>query len=312
MRRRHERLPDPLHDRPRRAWASRSACLEIPRSSNMSGWSNHARPDRRRSRTATGPTALVLGGVHGDEPEGQVAALNLARDLRPEQVSGRRDRDPVRLARRVARLHAALAVGRQHEPLVPGLARRAGATSSSPHFLSTRALPALGHRRRHALAAAARRSACPGRRCTGSTTRSSAGRWSTGCSPGTPTGAASTSTSRAPGCSSARPSDRARSWSAPSSAAAATSPPRSTGSRACGLRNVLRRFGVIEGEFVTRASLGLPEQTLLRGDRARRTTCSRRSPACSRRSSTSASGSSVDEPVGQHALPRAPRPRRPR
>jgi N-alpha-acetyl-L-2,4-diaminobutyrate deacetylase len=33
---------------------------------------------------------------------------------------------------------------------------------------------------------------------------------------------------------------------------------------ASGLRNVLRRFGVIEGDFVTRAQLGLPEQTLLR------------------------------------------------
>ena len=33
---------------------------------------------------------------------------------------------------------------------------------------------------------------------------------------------------------------------------------------ASGLRNVLRRFEVIDGEFVTRASLGLPEQTLLR------------------------------------------------
>jgi predicted deacylase len=31
----------------------------------------------------------VLGGVHGDEPEGQVAALNLARELQPEQVRGR-------------------------------------------------------------------------------------------------------------------------------------------------------------------------------------------------------------------------------
>ena len=36
-----------------------------------------------------GPTVLVIGGVHGDEPEGQVAALNLARGLQPEQVTGR-------------------------------------------------------------------------------------------------------------------------------------------------------------------------------------------------------------------------------
>jgi predicted deacylase len=36
-----------------------------------------------------GPTVTVIGGVHGDEPEGQVAAINLARSVRPEQVTGR-------------------------------------------------------------------------------------------------------------------------------------------------------------------------------------------------------------------------------
>jgi predicted deacylase len=36
-----------------------------------------------------GPTALVVGGVHGDEPEGQVAALDLLRRTRPEDVRGR-------------------------------------------------------------------------------------------------------------------------------------------------------------------------------------------------------------------------------
>jgi N-alpha-acetyl-L-2,4-diaminobutyrate deacetylase len=39
--------------------------------------------------SGAGPTVVVIGGVHGDEPEGQVAALNLARDLQPEQVTGR-------------------------------------------------------------------------------------------------------------------------------------------------------------------------------------------------------------------------------
>ena len=62
--------------------------LQIPRSSNESGWSNQFVPIVSVARGA-GPTALVLGGVHGDEPEGQVAALNLARDLLPEQVTGR-------------------------------------------------------------------------------------------------------------------------------------------------------------------------------------------------------------------------------
>jgi predicted deacylase len=62
--------------------------LRVPRSSNTSGWSSLVIP-LVVVANGEGPTALVLGGVHGDEPEGQVAALNLARELRPEQVAGR-------------------------------------------------------------------------------------------------------------------------------------------------------------------------------------------------------------------------------
>ncbi|HEX5799088.1 MAG TPA: succinylglutamate desuccinylase/aspartoacylase family protein [Gaiellaceae bacterium] len=62
--------------------------LQLPRSSNESGWSTLWIPIACVAN-GDGPTALVLGGVHGDEPEGQVAALNLARELQPEQVSGR-------------------------------------------------------------------------------------------------------------------------------------------------------------------------------------------------------------------------------
>lgn len=62
--------------------------LQLPRSSNQSGWSTLWIPIVCVAN-GDGPTALVLGGVHGDEPEGQVAALNLARELQPEQVSGR-------------------------------------------------------------------------------------------------------------------------------------------------------------------------------------------------------------------------------
>ena len=62
--------------------------LQVPRSSNTSGWSNQYVPIISVAR-GEGPTALVLGGVHGDEPEGQVAALNLARRLLPEHVNGR-------------------------------------------------------------------------------------------------------------------------------------------------------------------------------------------------------------------------------
>ena len=145
--------------------------LQVPRSSNASGWSNQYVPIVSVAN-GDGPTALVLGGVHGDEPEGQVAALNLARDAPAGAGQRPRDRDPVRLDRRLARLHAALAVGREHEPLVPRLADRAGRRAA-------RALPLdrSSSRARTSsstcTAAAARASACPGPRCTGSTTPSS-------------------------------------------------------------------------------------------------------------------------------------------
>ena len=65
-----------------------SGHLRLPRSSNQSGWSTQWIPITCVAN-GEGPTALVIGGVHGDEPEGQVAALNLARELEPEQVNGR-------------------------------------------------------------------------------------------------------------------------------------------------------------------------------------------------------------------------------
>jgi N-alpha-acetyl-L-2,4-diaminobutyrate deacetylase len=62
--------------------------LGVPRSSNTSGWSSLRVPIVSVAH-GDGPTAVVIGGVHGDEPEGQVAALKLARELRPEDVTGR-------------------------------------------------------------------------------------------------------------------------------------------------------------------------------------------------------------------------------
>ena len=62
--------------------------LRVPRSSNVAGWSGLMIPIVSVGGGA-GPTALVIGGVHGDEPEGQVAALNLARELEPAHVTGR-------------------------------------------------------------------------------------------------------------------------------------------------------------------------------------------------------------------------------
>jgi predicted deacylase len=62
--------------------------LRLPRSTNTSGWSNLCVPIGCVANGA-GPTALVLGGVHGDEPEGPVAVLNLLRELAPDDVTGR-------------------------------------------------------------------------------------------------------------------------------------------------------------------------------------------------------------------------------
>ena len=61
--------------------------LEVPRSTNSSGWSHQFIPIVS-IKGGDGPVALVFGGVHGDEPEGQVAALNLARRTAPEDVPG--------------------------------------------------------------------------------------------------------------------------------------------------------------------------------------------------------------------------------
>jgi N2-acetyl-L-2,4-diaminobutanoate deacetylase len=62
--------------------------LELPRSTNTSGWSHLFIPIISVNG-GDGPTAVIFGGVHGDEPEGQVAALNLARSALPEDVHGR-------------------------------------------------------------------------------------------------------------------------------------------------------------------------------------------------------------------------------
>src|SRR5665213_3338882 len=40
-------------------------------------------------KNGTGPTGLLFGGNHGDEYEGQLVMANLARSLKPEQISGR-------------------------------------------------------------------------------------------------------------------------------------------------------------------------------------------------------------------------------
>lgn len=62
--------------------------LQVPRSTNESGWSNLFIP-LVCIKNGSGPTVLVTGGVHGDEPEGQIAALKLASETDPYEVHGR-------------------------------------------------------------------------------------------------------------------------------------------------------------------------------------------------------------------------------
>ena len=62
--------------------------LQVPYSHNLGGWANVMIPITVVA-AGKGPTVLVLGGNHGDEYQGQIAAMNLARELSPEQVTGR-------------------------------------------------------------------------------------------------------------------------------------------------------------------------------------------------------------------------------
>ena len=62
--------------------------LEVPRSTNTGGWSHLFVPLATVSN-GEGPTVLLLAGNHGDEYEGQIAALKLLRELEADDVRGR-------------------------------------------------------------------------------------------------------------------------------------------------------------------------------------------------------------------------------
>ena len=62
--------------------------LDVPISTNTAGWANYYLPICV-IKHGEGPTALIFGGNHGDEYEGPVTLMNLARWLQPEQVQGR-------------------------------------------------------------------------------------------------------------------------------------------------------------------------------------------------------------------------------
>ena len=62
--------------------------LSAPISTNSAGWANYFVPICV-IKNGEGPTALISGGNHGDEYEGPVALMNLAREIEPEMIRGR-------------------------------------------------------------------------------------------------------------------------------------------------------------------------------------------------------------------------------
>lgn len=62
--------------------------IQAPQSTNSAGWANLFIP-LIAIKNGPGPTALLFGGNHGDEYEGPVSLLNLARAIDPSQVRGR-------------------------------------------------------------------------------------------------------------------------------------------------------------------------------------------------------------------------------
>ena len=62
--------------------------LQLPHSTNESGWGSLLIPIVV-VKNGDGPTVLFTGGNHGDEYEGPISLLKLARELTPESIHGR-------------------------------------------------------------------------------------------------------------------------------------------------------------------------------------------------------------------------------
>lgn len=118
----------------------RQGFLQVPCSHNLGGWANVMIPITVVAR-GQGPTVLVLGGNHGDEYQGQIAAMKLARELTPEMVTGRIILIPslnfpaARAATRLSPLD-----GMNMNRAFPG-APEGAVTSQIAHFLTTVLFP---------------------------------------------------------------------------------------------------------------------------------------------------------------------------
>ena len=190
-----------LHARPRRSGQALRSSGGAAVDEHEAGWSHLFVPiviDQRRRRPDRGSCSAACTAT---SPRGR--SRRCASRARPSRrtCAGQLIDHPVRLDGGLAGVHAAVAVGRELQPLVPGPPRRAArrAALRLHHALPDR----RGRgRRRHAQRRRARVCSACGRRCTGSTTPSSGARWSRRCWRGTRTCTSSTSTSPAPACSS--------------------------------------------------------------------------------------------------------------
>jgi N-alpha-acetyl-L-2,4-diaminobutyrate deacetylase len=71
-----------------RADGKQDGYLNVPYSRNDSAWGSVRLPITI-IKNGTGPTLLFTAGSHGDEYEGPIALMKLARDLTPERLNGR-------------------------------------------------------------------------------------------------------------------------------------------------------------------------------------------------------------------------------
>lgn len=119
----------------------RQGFLQVPYSHNLGGWANVMVPITVIAR-GRGPTVLCLGGNHGDEYQGQVALMRLAREVGPDEVTGRLIIVPslnmpaAKAASRLSPLD-----GMNLNRAFPGMPEGA-VTSQIAHYLSTVLFPA--------------------------------------------------------------------------------------------------------------------------------------------------------------------------
>ena len=191
-----------------------------------------------------------------------MAALNLARDLQPEHVNGRVIVIPcvsIDASRAYTRLWPSGANMNRSFPGSP----TGPADEQLAHFLSTAALPALRHRRRHAQRRPHRPLPALVRDALGRRRRAAARRWSTAMLHWNTDWCCVYIDIAGTGLLVGEAERQGKIVVSTELGGGGHVTAEIHRLALSGLQNVLRRFGVIEGEVQTRASLGLPEPVLL-------------------------------------------------